>query len=84
MSIGLISISKNSLGRYTEFEQCLANIKLDISRFVNIQRGVDIAFNFNKSILEMLKHNEKAKDSPSTLLNGFGCLVMTMCSRRTS
>lgn len=68
MSIGLISVSKNSLGRYSEFDQCLANIKLDTGRFVNIQRGVDIAFNFNKSILEMLRHNDKSKDSPSNIV----------------
>lgn len=52
---GLISISANSLGRYTEFQQCLSEIELDEAYAINIQRGVDIAFNFNKSILAMFK-----------------------------
>lgn len=52
---GLISISENTLGRYTEFQKCLAEIQLDQPYYINVQIGVDIAFNFNKSILAMLQ-----------------------------
>ena len=60
----LISISANSLGRYTEFQQCMSNIVVEQGYYINIQRGVDIAYNFNKSILEMMKHNESAGRDP--------------------
>lgn len=53
---GLISISRNYLGRYMEFDVCLANIRSQYSYAINIERGVDIVRNFNKSIHALIRH----------------------------
>ncbi len=94
MSKGLISISQNTLGRYTEFQKCMAEIESKHPYVVNIQIGVDIAFNFNKGIMAMLQHRFDwiwmlgddhvfAPDLLQRLLKRDVDIVVPLCLQRT-
>lgn len=91
---GMISVSSSSLGRYSEFQKALSETRISDHYLINHQIGVDIAFNFNKSILAMFKYEMEwlwmlGDDHvfPPTLLqsllNRDAEIVVPLCLHRT-
>lgn len=53
---GLISFATNHLGRYRDFDRCLANLKTPFPHMRNVEEGANIAENQNRAIAGMLHH----------------------------